>query len=66
MRDFRLNSGVPVGTNATAPDWGAWKLLTFAVSGTASNYVLSSSTMQFRIVASNASDAADVDYAAIV
>lgn len=65
MRDFRSNSWVPVGTNATAPDWGAWKLLTFAVSGTASNYVSPNRTMQLRIVASNASDAADVDYAAI-
>jgi hypothetical protein len=58
---------VTVGTNAGASDWGAWKILTFNVSGTLSNYVRSTDgQMRVQLVSNNSADSADIDYEAIV
>jgi hypothetical protein len=56
-----------MGTNAGAAEWGAWKILTFTVPGTLANYV-NANTGQIRIQLSsnNSSDAADIDYEAVV
>ncbi|MBV8551728.1 MAG: hypothetical protein JOY54_10535 [Acidobacteriaceae bacterium] len=60
-------SYVTVGTNAGAPDWGAWKLLTFTVPGTLSNYVRSSDgQMRIQLLSNNSNDAADIDYEALI
>jgi hypothetical protein len=60
-------SWVTVGTNAGAPDWGNWKLLSFGVSGTLSNYVRSSDGgIMVQLLSSNAKDVADIDYEAVV
>lgn len=66
LYDWSSSSWVSVGTNASAPDWGAWTLLTFNASGTLSNYLSSGSAMRLQLVANNANDAADIDYAALV
>lgn len=58
---------VTVGTNAGAPEWGSWKLLTFTVPGTLSNYVRSSDgQVRMQLVSNNSADAADIDYEAVV
>ena len=58
---------VTVGTNAGAPDWGAWKLLSFSVPGTLSSYVRSSDgAMMVQMLSNNAKDSADIDYEAVV
>jgi hypothetical protein len=57
---------VTVGSNATAPDWGRWTVLTFTASGKVADYVSSSGGLRLRLWASNAADAADIDYAAVV
>jgi hypothetical protein len=56
-----------VGTNAGAPDWGTWKVLTFNISGTFSNYVRrSDGQIRLQLLSNNSADAADIDYEAIV
>ncbi|MGA8309619.1 MAG: hypothetical protein WB755_06290, partial [Terriglobales bacterium] len=58
---------VTVGTNTGAPDWGAWKLFTFTVPGTLSNYVRSSDgQVRIQLLSNNAADAADIDYEAVI
>ena len=58
---------VTVGTNAGAPDWGAWKLLSFSVPGTLSSYVRANDgAMMVQLLSNNAKDSADVDYEAVV
>jgi N-terminal glycosyl-hydrolase-114-associated domain/Galactose oxidase, central domain/Kelch motif len=65
--DWVHSTYVTVGTNAGAPDWGAWKLLTFSVSGTLSNYVRSSDgQVRVQLVSNNSSDSADIDYESVV
>ena len=66
LRNWTTNSWVTVGDNAKAPDWGAWKLLTFHASGRAADYVSSTRALQLRLLAGNDADAADIDYAAVV
>jgi hypothetical protein len=56
-----------VGTNAGAPDWGAWKLFTFNVPGTLSNYIRSSDgQMRIQLLSNNSADNADIDYEAVI
>jgi hypothetical protein len=58
---------VTVGTNAGAPDWGAWKLLTFTVPGTLSNYIRSSDgQVRIQLLSNNSADDADIDYEAVI
>jgi hypothetical protein len=60
-------SWVTVGTNAGTPDWGSWKLLTFSVTGTLSNYVRTNDgTMLVQLLSNNSNDVADIDYEAVV
>ncbi len=54
-----------VGTNATAPDWGAWKVLTFTAPGTPSQYVSATQGVRVQMSSNNAADSADVDYLAV-
>jgi hypothetical protein len=58
---------VTLGTNATAPEWDAWKILMFTVPGTLATYV-NPNTGQIRIQLSsnNSSDSADIDYEAVI
>ena len=44
--DWVHSAYITVGTNAGAPEWGAWKLLTFSVSGTLSHYIRSSDAVK--------------------
>lgn len=55
-----------VGTNATAPDWGAWKALTFASPASASVFVSSAGAIRVRLLSSNASDSANLDYESLL
>ena len=58
---------VTVGTNAGAPDWGAWKILTFNVPGILPNYVRASDgQVRLQLVSNNAADNADIDYEAVI
>jgi hypothetical protein len=58
---------VSVGTNSGAPDWGTWKLLTFSVPGTLSNYIRSSDgQVRIQLLSNNSADAADIDYEAVI
>ena len=66
LRNWTTNSWVTVGDNATAPDWGAWKLLTFDASGRPADYVSGTRALRLRLLAGNDADAADIDYAAVV
>lgn len=66
LYNWSTSAWVPVGTNVGAPDWGAWKLLTFNASGTVANYVSSSNAIRLQLSANNSADAADIDYAAVV
>ncbi|HEY1015443.1 MAG TPA: hypothetical protein VGE07_22235, partial [Herpetosiphonaceae bacterium] len=55
----------PLGTNAGA-SWNGWTFLTFNATGALANYVHPTSReLRIRLIASNASDAADLDYEAI-
>jgi N-terminal glycosyl-hydrolase-114-associated domain/Galactose oxidase, central domain len=58
---------VTLGTNAGAPEWGSWKILTFTVPGSLANYI-NASTGQIRIqlASNNSSDSADIDYEAVI
>ena len=57
---------VTVGTNAGAPEWGAWTMLTFTVPGTLSNYVNSTNgQVRIQLLSNNSSDSADIDYEAL-
>jgi len=50
------------GNKAGAPDWGSWKLLSFGVSGTLSNYVRASDgAIMVQLLSNNAKDVADID-----
>lgn len=61
--DWVHSAYITVGTNAGAPEWGAWKLLTFSVSGTLSHYIRSSDgQVRVQLVSTNSSDSADIDY----
>jgi N-terminal glycosyl-hydrolase-114-associated domain len=56
-----------MGTNAGAPDWGAWTILTFTVPGTFSNYVNpSNGQIWIQLSSNNSSDSADIDYEAVI
>ena len=60
-------SYVSVGTNAGATDWGAWKLLTFAVPGTLGNYIRSTDgQIRCQLLSNNSADAADIDYEGVI
>jgi N-terminal glycosyl-hydrolase-114-associated domain/Galactose oxidase, central domain/Kelch motif len=64
--DWATVAYVAVGTNAGAPNWGAWKILTFTVPGTLSHYVNSSNGQIWIQLSSNkSSDSADIDYEAV-
>ena len=66
---FNWTSGtwITVGNNAGAPDWGSWKLLSFGVSGTLSNYVRTSDgAVMVQLLSNNSKDSADIDYEAVV
>lgn len=64
--DWTTNAWVVVGTNATAPDWGAWKLLSFTAGGTPSQYVSAAQGVRVQVKSNNAADNTDIDYLAVV
>src|SRR5258708_570535 len=65
--NWATNSYVTIGTNASAPSWGAWTILNFNATGTLANYVRSSDgQIKVQLVSNNASDAADIDYEAVL
>ncbi len=66
LYDWTTSAWVALGTNATAPDWGRWKLLTFNASGNVADYISPSDAIRLQLTADNGADAADIDYAAIV
>jgi hypothetical protein len=64
LDDWNMGDG---GQQCRTPDWGAWKVLTFSVPGTLSNYVRSSDgQMLVQLLSNNAKDSADIDYEALV
>jgi Glycoside-hydrolase family GH114/N-terminal glycosyl-hydrolase-114-associated domain/Fibronectin type III domain len=63
--NWSTGAWAPLGTNAGAPDWGAWRQLTFTASGTPSAYVSSTQGVRVQLRSNNAADAADVDYLAV-
>lgn len=54
-----------VGTNATAPDWGSWKLLSFGSPASASAFVSSTGSIRVRLLAGNAGDSANLDFESV-
>ena len=65
--DWVTASYVTLGTNAGAPDWGAWKILTFNVPGTLSDYIRSTDgQIRIQLVSNNSADSADIDYEAVI
>jgi len=65
--NWATSTYVTVGSSNGAPEWGAWKLFQFNVSGTASNYIRSSDgQVQIQLVSNNSADSADIDYEAII
>jgi N-terminal glycosyl-hydrolase-114-associated domain/Invasin, domain 3/Kelch motif len=66
LYDWVHSTYVTAGTNAGAPDWGAWKILTFNVPGTLSDYVSSNGQIRVQLVSNNSADSADIDYEAVV
>ena len=63
--NWSTSSWVSVGTNASAPSWGAWKLLTFTAGGTPSAYVSATQGIRVQIASNNTADNADIDYLAV-
>jgi hypothetical protein len=63
--NWSTGAWVSVGTNATAPDWGSWKPLTFTAGGTPSAYVSATQGIRVQLKSNNSNDAADVDYLAV-
>jgi hypothetical protein len=65
--NFTTATWTTVGTNATAPAWGAWKLLSFAgpAAAAAPSFVSTAGAVRVRLTANNATDAADLDYESI-
>src|SRR3569833_2806692 len=58
---------VAIGTNAGAPGWGAWSILSFNATGTLANYVRASDRLiRVQLISNNSADNADVDYEAVV
>ncbi|KAB8142985.1 hypothetical protein F8S13_12145 [Chloroflexia bacterium SDU3-3] len=54
-----------LGTN-TGTSWSAWKQLSFSASGTIASYINSSTReIRIRLMASNTSDSADLDYESV-
>ncbi|MBV1856338.1 endo alpha-1,4 polygalactosaminidase [Catellatospora tritici] len=66
LKNWTTNTWTTVGSTAAASDWGPWTLYTFATSGTPADYISTTGAVQVQVVAANASDNADIDYAAIV
>ena len=66
LYDWTTGSWSTIGSNAGAPDWGSWKRLVFTAAGTPARYVSSGRSIRLRLVANNAKDAADIDYAAVL
>jgi hypothetical protein len=67
LYNWSTASFVTVGTNAGAPSWGAWTILTFNASGTLANYVRTSDgQMRVQLVSNNNADNTDIDYEAVV
>jgi hypothetical protein len=65
--DWVHSTYVTAGTNGGAPDWGAWKILTFSVPGTSSDYVNGSNgQIRVQLVSNNSADSVDIDYEALV
>src|SRR5258708_2575572 len=65
--NWTTNSYVTIGTNASAPSWGAWMILNFNATGTLANYVRNSDgQIKVQLLSNNASDAADIDYEAVL
>ncbi len=62
LYDWATSSWTQIGTNAGAPSWGSWKLLTFSAGG---GFVSSTGSIRVRLAANNTSDSADVDYEAV-
>lgn len=63
--DWTAKQWRTAGTNADAPDWGAWKNLTFSVNDDAHRLVSAQGDVRVRLTSNNASDAADIDYEAV-
>ncbi|MFN8195273.1 MAG: endo alpha-1,4 polygalactosaminidase [Nocardioidaceae bacterium] len=63
--NWSTSTWTSVGTNAGAPDWGAWKLLSFTAPGTASSFVSATQGVRVQMASNNANDNADLDYLAV-
>jgi hypothetical protein len=66
LYNWTTSSWTSVGTNASAPSWGSWKLLTFTASTGASSFVNSSGTIRVQVKANNSADSADIDYESLL
>ena len=65
--NWATSSYVNVGTNASAPGWGNWTVLTFNVSGSLANYVRASDgKIQIGLSANNTADSTDIDYEGVI
>ncbi len=66
LYNWSTGAWTSVGTNASAPSWGSWKLLTFTASTGAAAFVNSSGAIRVQLKANNATDAADLDFESVL
>lgn len=66
LYNWTTSSWTSVGTNATAPAWGSWKLLSFPSPSGAAAYVSGTGAIRVQLKANNATDAADIDYESVL
>jgi hypothetical protein len=65
LYNWTTSSWTALGTNAAAPDWGAWTLLSLDASGSMGDYLSSGRQIRLQLAANNAADSADIDYAGL-
>lgn len=65
LYNWSTSSWTSIGTNATAPSWGAWKILQFSNSGSANALVSAAGQIRLRLSANNTSDSADIDFESV-
>jgi len=67
LYDWSTPGYVTVGTNAGAPAWGAWTVLTFNASGNLARFVhAGDGQMKVQLLSNNHTDNCDIDYEAVV
>ena len=65
LYNWSTGAWTTVGTNAGAPSWGSWKLLSFASPSGAASFVDAAGGIRVQLKANNSTDAADIDFESV-